>query len=247
LRAIGVDNRIEILKDLDWQYWRENCSWMGNHALNRPMETMKQHLEKKGYVEDLHIKSCNELIHMILRTVDRLKTGKEVFHKGEYIRVFDLISIWIGWGGARAPYVKPKDNTTRQNFDHWIEVYAKAAVVSSTHWEAAYLQLREIPYLRDAATHHLHYWGGGPPMSFPTRRLLFENPNKANYVDYRSKLDSLSSYWKTEPNEVQKSLFGFSERYFKVTGKLTLIDVDSFDNYDKDFQIVRALLSASAS
>jgi len=168
-----VDNRIEILRDLDWQYWRENCSWMGNHALNRPMETMKQHLEKKGYVEDLHIKSCNELIHMILRTVDRLKTGKEVFHKGEYIRVFDLISIWIGWGGARAPYVKPKDNTTRQNFDHWIEVYAKAAVVSSTHWEAAYLQLREIPYLRDAATHHLHYWGGRATHVFPDKKATF--------------------------------------------------------------------------
>ena len=42
-------------------------------------------------------------------------------------------------------------------------------------------------------------------MSFPTRRLLFENPNKANYVDYRSKLDSLSSHWDTEPNEVQKA------------------------------------------
>ena len=70
-----MDNRIEILRDLDWQYWSENCSWSGNQALNRPMEIMKRHLEKKGYVEGAHIKSCDELIHMIRDRVDRVKTN----------------------------------------------------------------------------------------------------------------------------------------------------------------------------
>lgn len=204
------------------------------------MQTALSALQAKGYLDGMTFKSADGLVEHIRARIQNLLSDNTSSRSDEaFLKIFDLIQVWGGWGGVRGIYTKPKNNPIRENPEDWIGRYKQAAIAANNSRTKALEAFQTIPQMGDSsATRHLYFWGGHPPMSATLKALVFRQDEEANYEEFVSKLVTLGKIWNVDTLYAERALYGLTEFY----GNLKTLDIHDFNSDEKDFYVVKALL-----
>jgi len=234
------NTRVEVLKEIDFAYWAKVNSVYGNGPIKKNMQTALSALQAKGYLDGMTFKSADGLVDHIRARIQKLLSDNPSSRSDEaFLKIFDLIQVWGGWGGVRGIYTKPKDNPIREKPEDWIGHYKQAALAANNSRTKALEAFQTIPQMGDSsATRHLYFWGGHPPMSATLKALVFRQDEEANYEEFVSKLVNLGKIWNVDTLYAERALYGLTEFY----GNLKTLDIHDFNSDEKDFYVVKALL-----
>ena len=211
---------------IDLTYWMDKNNYYGNGPLNKSMRTAQTNL-KNNYNLTYNFETCDQLIDKINSDIAEYRLTKK---EDLAIRIFDMIQLWGGSMGIKSFYY----SDTRKNLPKWLPNYISFIKVVSEEANEQTIKvkvgLEELLAIyglgMSFASKHLKFWNDLPIFDDRISLLLYSSKAKkvSDYLKFLDDVSNLASQSGLTILEVEKSLFAFSQRYFKndkllLTGK----------------------------
>ena len=212
---------VEILSELNFEYWNEKNSYFSDVEINASMKAALTLIQRKGYLLDFNPKSAIDYSVEISNEIATFDLCNPNLTK--LSRIFDLIQAWGGRTG-RTPYVNKKGNiqSSRDLFSVWCENYLNGVIsVYEDNPVSALKHWRKIDGLGSSFTpKHLRFWSSKYPVLDTRISLLLSGSKrllrKPEYYDeFLILLSQLAERFGSNILETEKAIFAFSQHYFK--------------------------------
>ena len=213
-----MTNNINYLKKIDFKYWRSANHFTGETPVSNSQQTFLKLLQNRGYLIDFKPKTGSDYTEIINKNINSFK--KDLCDNETLANTFDLIQAWGGKNG-RGPYVKPKNNTVRENFENWKEKYINGAKFTLNNDPSNALKewISIAQLSMGFASKHLFFWSGEKYPILDTRMSLILTGKKLNnsldqYVNANNLMSKLSAHFHVCNVETEKAVFAFSINFF---------------------------------
>ena len=211
------------LRDIDFNYWLNKNSYYGDAPLNKSMRTAQTKM-KKDFGITYEFVICNELISEIEASVSGYRKSLD---ENLAIKAFDLIQLWGGGMGVKGFYY----SGTRGDLQCWLPLYLDFInKIDSEENDAVAIRTALDNLLgikgigMSFGTKHLKFWAKLPIFDDRISLLLYSKKCKKvdDYLIFLKDMQLLSEVSSLSILEVERSLFAFSQNYFK-NDKLVLL------------------------
>lgn len=201
-------NRLEILAELDFEYWKDKNPYFAEDMMHRSMEIGLEIIQERGFLPDFNPRTALDFSNKINESIAAFKEGDN--DDSVLAEIFDLIQAWGGKMG-RHPYVNSK---SRFRFSDWSDIYrAGAQKADNGNWQGALKEWKKIDGIDTFATKHLRFWGEMPPLD--TRmRLLLTGKDSLDYCTFITLLEQVRRQTGYSPIDIEAALYAFSQKYF---------------------------------
>ena len=205
----------ELIK-INFEYWKTRNSYYEDVPLNKSMRTGLTVVKNAGFLPNFNPKTAKEFTNKIESEVIQFRFDQPNYKKLE--EVFDLIQAW-GGGMGKAPYVKPKNNPSRNNFDYWKSYYLKGCKLAQgrLHKESLTELLKIENIGKSFATKHMKFWGDLPILDARISLIFTGTKNWNNYDEFLLILGEISKSCGCTISESERAIFAFSQAYYTNT------------------------------
>ena len=214
--------RDEVFK-INLNYWLNRNTYYGSAPLNKSMRTAQTKM-KKDFGISYEFNRCDDLIDEIENSIS---SYKRTLDENLAIKVFDLIQLWGGGMGVKGFYY----SGMREDLHSWLPLYLDfinkldREENSLEAIRAALHNLLEIKGIgMSFGTKHLKFWAKLPIFDDRISLLLYSKKCKKvdDYLKFLTDIHLISEVSTLSVLEVERSLFAFSQNYFK-NDKLALL------------------------
>lgn len=110
-----MKGRIDLLSDLDFDFWKDRNPYFSDSDLNSSMKGALTLIQNRNFLRDFNPRTAADIVDAIETRTKAVDIESADYKELAYI--FDLIQAWGGMAG-RVPYVKKK----RTGYD-WKDYY----------------------------------------------------------------------------------------------------------------------------